>query len=577
MNNKRLFSIIFIGLLVAGTNLVIITAAADEDLAEQYAPILYFVDGEQCFPVNISYALDNSYLFEVGNPTPLSTAPTAEMLSTYSSDGYYLDNQRGSVSVGDKGIENDYQNNLLNLGYTVYTHVDTSTNSIQYWFFYAFNGGDLNRHEGDWEMVQIVLSNGQPSEVMFSQHHTGQKATWDQVDKEGDHVKVYVARGSHANYIRSYSGKVGLASDIVADNGKVLKPDTLQSGGYNITLLEDQPWLSFGGHWGWVGTNQSTAAQAAILGEAGPQGPKFREEGTMWQPTVWASDLPPANDVLFIFEWLVYNFVLLFVLITVLSLLMVIFFIYRRRKTTGLGPRVFSLFYIDGSNRKSIGNILCLVGIIITILALFYPWYTVTANVVIPPSQNTGSFDALSVDGINGIQIRLPNRSGPVPLGTIAIPFYLIIGIGLLFLVLSTIGVSESKKLGKKYVLRGTRLFIPFILILFFILAIASIIPLISPPTIEGNTQMNDAVQAISAAPFSGQYNMQTPEAEGGFIQLNWGFGIGAYLLLFAGIILVMAGLMEITAHEQFFEGKTPVPKTRDTDAEKNETKTKEE
>lgn len=549
MNKKRLLSIIMIGLLIAGSTLVITATAADEDLAKQYAPILYFVDGELCFPVNISYALENSHLFEIGNPTPLSTAPTAEMLATYSSEGYYLDNQQGSVSVDDHGIENDYQTKMTALGYTVYAHVDPSTNSIQYWFFYAFNGGDLNRHEGDWEMVQVVLSNGQPSEVMFSQHHTGQKATWSQVEKEGDHVKVYVARGSHANYIKPYSGKVGLASDTVAENGRILRPTD-----YSIELLSTQPWLDFAGHWGWVGTDQSTAAQAAILGEAGPQGPKYREEGTMWQPTIWASGLQPANDTLFIFEWLVYNFVLLFVLLTLLSLLVLIFFISRRRKKTGLGPRVFSLFYIDAANKKSIGNILCIVAIIITILALFLPWYIVTANVVIPPSQNTGSFDAVSVDGINGIQIRLPNRSGPVPLGTIAIPFYLIIAIGLVFLVLSTIGVSQSNKLGKKYVLRGIRLFIPFVLILFFILAIASVIPLFSPPTLEGNAQMNAAVQAISAAPFSGQYDILTPEVDGGLIELKWGFGIGSYLLLVAGIILLVAGVLEITAHVRLFE-----------------------
>lgn len=572
MNKKRLLSIFFISLFVAGSALVSITTAADEDLAEQYTPILYFVDDERCYPVNISYALENSYLFEIDNPTPLSTSPTAEMLRNYSSDAYYLDNQRGTVSIDDNGIENDYQTKMITLGYTIYAHVDTTTTSIQYWFFYAFNGGDLNRHEGDWEMIQVVLSNGQPSEVMFSQHHTGQKATWSQVDKEGDHVKVYVARGSHANYIKPYSGKVGLASDTVAENGKILRPTD-----YSLELLSDQPWLDFAGRWGWVGTDQSTAAQAAILGEVGPQGPKFREEGTMWQPTIWASGLQPANDTLFFFEWLVYNFVLLFVLITLLSLLILIYFIYRRRKNTGLGPRVFSLFYIDGSNQKSIGNILCIVAIIITILALFYPWYIVTANVVIPPSQNTGSFDALSVDGINGIQIRLPNRNGPVPLGTIAVPFYLIIAIGLVFLVLSTIGVSESNKLGKKYVLRGIRLFIPFVLILFFILAIASIIPLFSPPTLEGNAQMNAAVQAISAAPFSGQYDITTPEIDGGLIQLKWGFGIGAYLLLVAGIILLVAGLMEITAHVRLFEERPLSPKNTPPEDEAKETTMKKE
>ena len=80
------------------------------------------------------------------------------LLANYTSDNYYLDNQRGTVTIGDNGIENDYQSKMAALGYKVYAHVDTTSNIIQYWFFYAFNGGDLNRHEGDWEMIQVVLS-----------------------------------------------------------------------------------------------------------------------------------------------------------------------------------------------------------------------------------------------------------------------------------------------------------------------------------------------------------------------------------------------------------------------------------
>lgn len=553
MNKKIVLSICFIGILIASGALVSIGSAADQELAEQYAPILYFVNGEQCYPVNISYALENSYLYETGNPSPLSTSPTPESLSTYTTDTYYLDNQRGTVDVGDNGIENDYQSKMATLGYTVYANVDSVNNVIQYWFFYAFNGGDLNRHEGDWEMIQVVLSSGQPSEVMFSQHYAGQKARWSQVDKEGEHVKVYVARGSHANYIKPYSGKVGLASDTVADNGRILRPVD-----YTIDVLTTQPWLSFGGRWGWAGVDPSATEEAAILGEAGPNGPKFREGGTMWQPLSWASNLQPANDMLFVLDWLVYNFILLFILFTVVSLLLLIFFVYRRKKKHGLGPRIFSLFYIDGSNQKSIGNILCIVVIIMTVIALFLPWYTVTADISIPPSEQTGSFNAVSVDGINGVQVRLPNRNGPVPLGTLAIPFYLIIGISLVFLVLSTIGISQSKKLGKKYVLRGVRLLLPFIFILLFILLIASLIPAISPPNIEGYPGMSSAINAVSSSPFNGHYTIQTTEVAGGSIQLTWGFGIGAYLLLFAGILLIMAGLMEMTAHEQFFEEKSP-------------------
>jgi hypothetical protein len=553
MNKKIVISIFFIGILIAGSNFVSIASAADQELAEQYAPILYFVEGEQCFPVDVSYALENSYLYENGNPSPLSTSPTEALLSTLTTDTYFLDNQRGTVAVGDNGIENDYQSKMAAMGYTVYANVDTVNNVIQYWFFYAFNGGDLNRHEGDWEMVQVVLSSEQPAEVMFSQHYAGQKAQWSQVEKEGDHVKVYVARGSHANYIKPYSGKVGLASDTVADNGRILQPTD-----YTIQVLNTQAWLSFRGRWGWTGVDQSATAEAAILGEAGPNGPKFREEGIMWQPLAWANGLQPANDILFLFEWLVYNFVLLFILFTVVSLILLIFFVYRRKKKHGLGPRIFSLLYIDGSNQKSIGNILCIVVIIMSILALFLPWYIVTADVSIPGSEQTGTFDAVSVDGINGIQIRLPNRNGPVPLGTLAIPFYLIIGISIVFLVLSTIGISQSKKLGKKYILRGVRLLFPFILIFIFILLVASIIPMFSPPNLEGDAEIQNAMHAVSASPFSGQYTVQTTDVAGGSIKLTWGFGIGAYLLLFAGILLIMAGLMEMTAHEQFFEDKSP-------------------
>jgi hypothetical protein len=546
-----------IGLFIVGTGYTGIGTAVTNQDVNRYAPILYFVNGEKCYPVNVSYAFENCYLYEVGNPTPISTSPTAELLANYStSDSFYLDNQRGTVTIGDDGIENDYQSKMNRFGYKIYAHVDSLNNVIQYWFFYAFNGGDLNRHEGDWEMIQVVLSGEQPVEVMYSQHDAGQTATWSQVEKDGEHVKVYVAKGSHANYIKPYSGKVGLASDMVADNGKILRPET----DYTIEILANEPWLNFAGHWGWYGTNESQAAETKILGEAGPNGPMFREDGTMWQALIWAGGLQPANDYVFILEWFVYNFLLLFIIFTLISLLLLAFFIYRRRKKHGLGPRLFSLFYIDGMNAKSIGNILCIVGIIIAILGLFYPWYTVTANISIPQYKETGSFNALSVDGLNGIQVRLPDRNGPTPLGTFALPFYVLIGIGLVFLVLATIGISTSKKLGKKYLTRGLRLVVYFFLILGFILAIGSIVKMAAPAKIQGNADIFNTANAISEAPFGGQYSAPITDVSGGSVFLHWGFGIGAYLLLIAGIILLIAGLLEIIAHAQFYEEKSSAP-----------------
>ncbi|MCJ2514075.1 MAG: Vps62-related protein, partial [Candidatus Thermoplasmatota archaeon] len=185
------------------------SAATDTELANQYAPILYFEKDETCYPVDVSYHISNSYLYQIGNDNPTDTSPSIETISYLSGD-YYLDNQKGTVK--DDGIINDYRSEMNSLGYTVYSHVWSSgvNTVVQYWMFYAFNKGDLNQHEGDWEMVQIVLSGGNPTLVMYSQHHSGQKATWDQVEKNGNHIKVYVSRGSHANYLRSYSGVVGI-------------------------------------------------------------------------------------------------------------------------------------------------------------------------------------------------------------------------------------------------------------------------------------------------------------------------------------------------------------------------------
>ncbi len=561
--SKKIACLVFImSLFFIGTFLSGFAAANDLQLAEQYAPILYFASNEKCYPVNVSYALDSSNLCKVGEPTPIATSPlSAIMLDQYTTDSYYLDNQRGTAATGDNGIENDYQSKMNALGFTVYAHVDTTGNIIQYWFFYAFNGGDLNRHEGDWEMIQVVLSNSQPSQVMFSQHYSGQSALWRQVDKDGTHVKVYVARGSHANYLKPYSGKVGLASDDVGDNGRVLRPTD-----YHVDVLANQSWLNFGGRWGSFGTDTSQAAEAAILGEAGPNGPKYRENGLMWQPLAWAGGLQPANDYLIILDWLVYNFVLLFVIITVLSLLVFVFLVYRRHKKHGLGPRLFSMLYIDGFNAKSIGNVLCIVALILAILGLFLPWYTITANVSVPTYPATGTFSALSVDGISGVQIRLPNQSGPVPLGAFALPFSFLIGIGLVFIVLSTVGISRSRKLGKRYLLRGSRLLVPFLLILVFILLLAPLIPMFAPASVKGNADVQSAMKAVSASPINGQSTMQVAEdMGGGSVHLTWGFGIGAFLLLFAGILLLLAGLIELVAHAQFFEEKLIAPPMKPT------------
>jgi hypothetical protein len=545
MNGKIIFILgIFFCLLFFG-NMIGIAEADDENIARRYAPILFFEKDETCFPVNVSYHIDNSYLYQIGIESPIDLLPTAESISSYGEGYYYLDNQRGTID--DNGIINDYK--TKNLRYTVYSHILNSgqTTIIQYWMFYAFNKGIMNQHEGDWEMVQVVLSSGKPNQVMYSQHHNGQKASWDQVEKDKNHIKVYVSRGSHANYLRSYSGVVGIANDIVGSNGLVLS-----SIDYDLVMLESEPWLDFGGFWGWCGTTEEEFELASLLGQNGPNGPKFRQEGSMWNAIEWGNNLFEADNNIFFLELILYNFVNIFIILTIVIICILLFHIYRRYKRKGLGPRIISILYIDRFNLKSIGNILCIIGIIIAIIALVSPWYLISSDIRVSGIETHGMENMLTLDGINGMQIKVPGLTGPIPVGSIIVPFSLLIGISLVFLIFASIGISDSRKLGGKYIFKGIRLIIPFVIIILIIIALG-MIPFESlADTGDSNVDVGEIVNEISGSPMGGNYIVSIPEVDGQ-IEFEWGFGLGGFMLLFSGVILIIAGILEYTTNTVFF------------------------
>ena len=538
-----LLTTLFISSLFLSTYVGLVDGA-DEDLAQQYAPYFYFEEQETFFPVDVSYHIDNSQLYLIGDDTEIHFFE--ENLSDYTTNDYYLDNQQGTINDG--GIASDYTDS--NLGYTVYSHVVSSGSNtiIQYWMFYAFNDGVMNQHEGDWEMVQIVFSNEEPTQVMYSQHHSGQKAAWDQVEKTENHIQVYVSRGSHANYLRSYSGMVGMANDVVGANGKQLK-----NSDYTLVMLESQSWLDFAGRWGWVGGTDEDAEVTSLLGQSGPFGPKFREDGMMWNtPLGWGSRVMQADNNIFLLEFVLYNFVTLFVLFTVLILCVLLLLIFRRHKKTGLGPRFISMLYVDGLNLKSIGNILCIAGIILAFISLVYPWYTVSTDIAVSGYETQGMADIIRIDGIRGIQIQIPGISGPIPMGSFLVPFSFLIGISMVFLVISSIGISNSRKLGKKYLSRGVRLMVP-VLIILTVVASLSMMPFESlVDTGDAAVDISGVLDAISASPSGGQQIVTMPEINEQ-ITLQWGFGIGGLLLLISGLLLVISGGLEFISNTELF------------------------
>jgi len=241
--------------------------------------------------------------------------------------------------------------------------------------------------------------------------------------------------------------------------------------------------------------------------------------------------------------------------LTAVSISLIAFRIYRRHKKHGLGPRIISMFYIDGFNIKSIGNILCILAIIIAVIGLFNSWYVVSTNMNVESFETSGMVNMISIDGIDGVKINfLDPSSGPVQLGSFAIPFSLFIGIGLVFLVLATVGISSSKKLGRKYITRGIKLLIPIVIILVIIMQLGAI-PFGSMAGEGADETIEEILSSISSSPISGQMTIPVSESEvGGQIVFQWGLDLGGQLLLVAAIVFFIAGIMETTAKTSFFE-----------------------
>ena len=148
---------------------------------------------------------------------------------------------------------------------TVYARISTEDGRsdrlvLQYWMFYLYNDWN-DRHEGDWEMVQLEFDVGDvesalttsPERVAFAQHEGAQVSEWtdDEVQLDGEtHPMVFVGEGSHASYFSAEqwfgkSAQSGFGCDNTRAPSTTVRP--------SVTMIDDgaaQTWLEFDGHWG---------------------------------------------------------------------------------------------------------------------------------------------------------------------------------------------------------------------------------------------------------------------------------------------------------------------------------------
>jgi hypothetical protein len=170
---------------------------------------------------------------------------------------------------------------------------------LQYWLWYFYNdyrlAANYGLHEGDWEMVQLRLGDGDvPDYAVYAQHAHAQRQPWDQVNKDPknpDAPLVYVARGSHASYFRAGVYPTEVWAD-VCDGGRPSPPSTL-------LILDDHPvdWAGWPGRWG--DTTAGHGADGALTSDS-PDGPcrhsQFRDPKKLFDSAY--TEKTPAHPLL---------------------------------------------------------------------------------------------------------------------------------------------------------------------------------------------------------------------------------------------------------------------------------------
>jgi len=189
---------------------------------------------------------------------------------------------------------------------------------LQYWLFYALDDWRnsptkptlWHMHEGDWEEVSVLLSPaGAPTEVAASQHDLGVHRPWSRTRiANGTHPVVWVALGSHANYLLpGFHGTAGIPHVISPlFSGIPLPEPDFTSSQVTVSAAtvvdvgkNPPPWLSFAGAWGdgsYVllhGQGAGAKATAHLRISDSPPGPAFH---SIWRDPLVQFLSWPADD-----------------------------------------------------------------------------------------------------------------------------------------------------------------------------------------------------------------------------------------------------------------------------------------
>jgi hypothetical protein len=281
-------------------------------LLTKFQPVLVFHPGEEFRPTTVEAFVRDAQLEAATSPTTWTVVdpdPSADGLPTSSPPVWRLNQQpcfAGAPPLGDLACY--VAGAAGEPGVPVYGRVVKDGKSIvlQYWLFYYDNlyrypflplGAIWQSHEGDWEVVNVVLTNQKrPVEVGLSAHCSGETRAWAATERRDGHPTVYVALGSHANYFEpglhpfdqaclpppviAFFQQAGLPLPAdVAALGPVAGPKRLGVTPARIATIADgsPSWVAFPGFWGELEYFNAPAPIGTVAFGTSPVGPAFHD------------------------------------------------------------------------------------------------------------------------------------------------------------------------------------------------------------------------------------------------------------------------------------------------------------
>ena len=310
---------VLVAVLVVATPALPTTADAQaptdpaQELAERYAPIIMLKaqedacdpDGEPYEPTSVDIVLDNPQILVrvIGRDDPvMGQAPGPSDLNDLG-EAFFLDFPGNALDPGCI-YEEDFRRYAGDGPPVVYAHVAVQPDepdklALQYWFFWYYNDWN-NKHEGDWEGIQLLFEAGsvdealstEPISVGYAQHEGGELADWDadKLDREGSRPVVYSSRGSHASYFGSAlylgrSGNEGFGCDTTDGPSRSIDPEVVVLPDAVDDPDDELAWLGFDGRWGEVQFGPFS----------GPTGPATKDRWTA--PIDWHDELRDTSVV----------------------------------------------------------------------------------------------------------------------------------------------------------------------------------------------------------------------------------------------------------------------------------------